>query len=67
MSNNGQETNKKLNKMVWKLGNSQELQMLILVKEKEEKLSNAQNLCFLYKIDDLPYLMLLDIKIMCQT
>jgi len=42
-NNNGQEINKKLKKMVWRLGSLQEFQMSTQIKEKEEKQSNVQN------------------------
>lgn len=67
MNNNGQEINNKPNKIICKPGNWLVLLMLILTKEKEEKLSNMPNLTSLLKTEDSQYLMLLAIKTTSQT
>jgi hypothetical protein len=46
MNNNGLEISNKLNKIICKHGNWLELQMLIPIKEKEEKLYNTLKLIF---------------------
>lgn len=56
MNNNWQETSKKPRKIICKHGNWLVLLMLILMKEKEERLFNMLNLTFLLKTEDSQFL-----------